>query len=285
LPAEPANGQRGAEGTARLVTQALSMCPWKQLTKELDCWATNGTTATFWWRDDDAVDDTPQLDRLLKQAGGIPLALAVIPSRAPRDLAARLAKYASVVVLQHGWRHDNHATGGDNEYPATRSMADVSQELADGRRVLMTLFGPQAIPVFAPPWHGFDACFLPLLSRNDLAGISRRGPRPGLLAAEGIVQANAHVSLITWGTPPAFGDDDFYLDQIIDHLRGRRLGRYDTTEATGLLTHHLVQDDKSYAFIARFVDVVSTHTAANWIDARHMFTRLATYVTKITSAD
>jgi hypothetical protein len=247
------------------------MSAWTGLVDELDRWRDAGATATFWWRDDDAVDATPRLDVLLRHAGATPLAVAVIPGLATRDLAARLAGHAPVVVLQHGWRHDNHAPGGNNEYPASRSMDEVSRELADGRRVLTNLFGPQAIPVFAPPWHGFDACFLPLLRRNGLMGISRRGPRPGLFAAEGIVQANAHVSLIKWGGPPSFGDEALYLDQIIDHLHGRRLGRYDATEATGLLTHHLVQDDASYAFIARLVEVVSEHPACVWRDATEMF--------------
>jgi hypothetical protein len=247
------------------------MSTWEQFTQELDCWERRGATATFWWRDDDAVDDTPRLDRLLKQAGGVPLALAVIPGLATRHLATRLAALASVVVLQHGWRHDNHAPGGHNEYPASRSMVDVSQELADGRRVLKSLFGPQAIPVFAPPWHGFDACFLPLLRHNGLTGISRKGPRPGQFAAEDIVQVNAHVAPIKWSSPPSFGDDESYLDQIIDHLRGRRLGRYDVTEATGLLTHHLAQNEKSYAFIARFIAAVSAHPACAWMDAANMF--------------
>jgi hypothetical protein len=244
---------------------------WSELTEEFDRWQDAGATATFWWRDDDAADDTPQLDVLLRRAGTIPLALAVIPGLATRPLAAKLVEHPSVVVLQHGWRHTNHALDGSNEYPADRSTAEVSQELADGKRVLTTLFGPQAIPVFAPPWHGFDARFFPLLRRNGLTGISRRGPRPALFATEGIVQVNAHVTPIIWSSPPSFGTDDLYLDQTIDHLRGRRLRRYDSTEATGLLTHHLVQDDRSYAFIARFVELISKHPACAWTHATNMF--------------
>jgi hypothetical protein len=245
---------------------------WSELREELDRWHEAGATATFWWRDDDAVDDTPQLDVLLKHAGTIPLALAVIPCLATRNLAARLAEHTSVVVLQHGWRHANHApTGNNSEYPASRSAEEIARELVDGRRVLTTLFGPQAIPVFAPPWHGFDACFLPLLRGNGLTGISRKGPRPGLFAAEGVLQANAHMAPIEWTTPPSFADDAFYLDQIVDHLRGRRLARYDATEATGLLTHHLVQDDRSYGFISRLTGVISQHRGGRWLDGRDIF--------------
>jgi hypothetical protein len=38
--------------------------PWATLQRELDRWAESGKTATFWWRDDDAVEETPQLQTL-----------------------------------------------------------------------------------------------------------------------------------------------------------------------------------------------------------------------------
>lgn len=244
---------------------------WLKLSQELDRWAAAGTTATFWWRDDDAVDDTPQLHLLLKRAGDIPLALAVIPGLATRGLARRLAGESSVAVLQHGWRHVDHARGGQSEYPAVRTMSGVSRELENGRRVLMALFGSQALPVFAPPWHRFDARFLPLLPRSGLVGISRNGPRPDLTAGDGLVQANVHMSAINWSDPPSFGDEDVYIGKTVGHLQGRRLGLYDATEPTGLLTHHRAQDDHSYVFISRFVQVVTDHPAATWIDAREIF--------------
>jgi hypothetical protein len=247
------------------------MSPWAKLVDELNRWYDGGARATLWWRDDDAVDYTPQLDTLLKHAGAIPLALAVIPGLATQGLAARLAEHQSVVVLQHGWRHANHAPDGHDEYPASRSLAEVSQELVDGRGRLAALFGPQAIPVFAPPWHRFAASFLPLLARNGFIGISRKGPRPDRFAAEGVFQANAHMAPITWSRPPSFGEDELYLDQIITHLRGRRLGHHDATEVTGLLTHHLAQNDRSYAFIARFVAIVSEHPACIWVCLRDLF--------------
>jgi len=245
---------------------------WLGLSKELDRWNAVGRSATFWWRDDDAVDDTPELDRLLEQAGGIPLALAVIPALATRGLAERVAGESSAVVLQHGWRHVDHArSGGQSEYPSHRAISDVARELVDGSRVLVTLFGSRALPVFAAPWHGFDARFLPLLPMCGLIGISRRGPRPWMTLSGKLVQANTHVSLIRWSDPPSFGDEHIYIREITAHLRGRRLGSYDTTEPTGLLTHHRVQDHQSYAFISRFVQIVTEHPAASWVDARDVF--------------
>ena len=247
------------------------MATWSELTQELDRWHETGANATFWWRDDDAADDTPQLDVLFKLAGAIPLALAVIPGLATRTLAESVAQRSSVVVLQHGWRHDNHAQAGNSEYPGSRSMEDVSQELAEGQRVLTGLFGSQAMPVFTPPWHAFDACFLPLLRRNSIIGISRRGPRAGPFARKGLLQANTHMVPVRWSDPPSFEDDGLYLAAAVEHLRGRRLGLHDPEEPTGLLTHHLVHNARCNDFIARFAEIVSTHRAATWLNAKVIF--------------
>jgi hypothetical protein len=248
-----------------------NMSGWARLTEELNKWGESGATATFWWRDDDAVELTSHLEALLQCAGSTPLALAVIPFPATTALANWVREFATVVVLQHGWCHANHSPGGNNEYPALRTSEDVTRELADGRNRLAALFGSQALPVFAPPWHRFDPSFLPVLPANRLTAISRRGPRSGAIATEGLFQANVHISLIEWTNPPSFGDDDSYLDRIIDHLAKRRLGPYEREEPTGLLTHHLVQDSRSYSFIAELIDLVVRHPAAAWLGGREVF--------------
>lgn len=245
---------------------------WRSLTEELDRWLETGKTATLWWRDDDAVGLTPQLELLLRCAQPVPLALAVIPRFVEPDLALRLRQVSSVAVLQHGWAHSNHATGTKSEYPATRSQADVEREFADGRQVLDEHFGTQSIPVFAPPWHGLDERFLPLLAQNGIKCVSRIGPRRSRLAAAGLPQVNAHVAPIKWTIPPSFGGDAEYVSAIIDHLRGRRTERFDRDEPTGLLTHHLAQNPTSYEFMSRLLDVTLAHPAAKWIDLREILT-------------
>jgi hypothetical protein len=244
---------------------------WHSLTEELDCWLDTGRTATFWWRDDDAIAPTPQLELLLKHAQSVPISLAVIPASTTPELAQRLHDVHSVVVLQHGWLHSNHAAPTKSEYPRSRADSDVARELAAGRRLLADNFGQQAIPAFVPPWHAFDNRFLALLPRSGSVGISRKGPRPNLFAAEGLLQVNTHVAPVKWTVPPSFGDVDEYLAAIVDHLHGRRIGRYDSDEPTGLLTHHLVQDDRSYDFMARLGDVILRHPAAKWLDGREVF--------------
>src|SRR5438046_4651526 len=137
---------------------------WPDLVAELERWGETGHVASLWWRDDDAVAPTPELTALLQVAGAAPVALAVIPAEASRELASFLDNAPQVAVLQHGWRHTNHAAAGAkrSEFPARRAEAAVVDELAEGRERLKTLFGPRALPVLVPPWKRFAAEFVPV---------------------------------------------------------------------------------------------------------------------------
>src|SRR5258708_2492291 len=75
----------------------------EQIRSELDAWAAAGITARFWWRDDDASADTPQLRRLLSTARelGVTVALAVVPERADQSLVDVLST-TGCCVWQHG---------------------------------------------------------------------------------------------------------------------------------------------------------------------------------------
>ena len=68
------------------------MSTWQDLADEAARWQEAGRTADLWWRDDDAADAGPELDRLLaiQRDTGAPLALAVVPARATPALADRL---------------------------------------------------------------------------------------------------------------------------------------------------------------------------------------------------
>src|SRR5260221_8193536 len=114
------------------VTGPKQATGWGDLIDELDRWAPLARAARFWWRDDDAVRPTPQLDRLLGLADDVPIGLAVIPAVVEPKLAERLFGLDGVVGLQHGSRHTNHARHGKkSEYPPTRNSAEVTAELAD----------------------------------------------------------------------------------------------------------------------------------------------------------
>ncbi|HST95756.1 MAG TPA: glycosyltransferase, partial [Microvirga sp.] len=80
---------------------------WSPLDTALERAADRNCPVSFWWRDDDAVADTPALDRLLglSRAYEAGIALAVIPNRLEASLASRLTDETSALALVHGWCH------------------------------------------------------------------------------------------------------------------------------------------------------------------------------------
>jgi hypothetical protein len=255
------------------------MVKWPDLMAEFDRWEEAGKVATLWWRDDDAVVPTARLGRLLSIASGVPVSLAVIPVDAEQELAQWLADYlhsaprASVAVLQHGWRHLNHSgVGKKSEFPAERPTSEMASELAAGRARLSELFGPRAQPVLVPPWNRFDDSRLGLLARCGLTGISRARARSASSRAAGIIEANIHVDLVTWKGSRGFIGEDAALGGLVQHLRARRLRAVCADEPTGILTHHLIQDEATDAFLDRLITVSVAHPAVLWLDAGEIFT-------------
>lgn len=240
-----------------------------QLIAELDKWSSDDP-ATFWWRDDDAAEPTRQLDALLQVAAGRPLALAVIPCCATSDLAGRLSGEPHVSIFQHGWKHQNYAEEGPNsEYPPGRSESAISAEFGEGFAKLSGLFGRQFLPVFTPPWHGLDESYLELLRAAGIKGISSKGRRPGRVQ-RGFIRNNIHCVPIQWTEPPSFGEPDPFVGQLVSHLEQRRSAA-DRGEATGILTHHLVQTQDSLEFVRDVLDLVTDHPSARLVEAAVLF--------------
>ena len=134
-----------------------SITAWSTLWRELDLWHRAGNTATFWWRDDDAVAETVQLHRLdaLSRALAVPVSLAVIPACLDDSLPRYMQGRDNLTVLQHGYAHSSYAARGVKkiEIGGERSTQAIADELADGCRQLRQAFGGQFFPVLVPPWH------------------------------------------------------------------------------------------------------------------------------------
>jgi len=252
---------------------ATTTAEWADLVAELDRWGEAGRVASLWWRDDDAAAGTPELDALLRLAGGVPLGLAVIPADARPELAAALA-LPQVAVLQHGWRHANHAANGKkSEFPPGRPAADVAADLAEGHARLIELFGPRALPVLVPPWNRFAGEFLPLLGAAGIAGLSSMASREAPALPRGIAQIDVHVDLVAWKQDRGFIGAPAALGGLVSHLGTRRLGTADAAVATGILTHHLVMDRETAGFLDRLIALVDGHGAARWSAVAELLTR------------
>lgn len=240
---------------------------WSALTDELDRWAAAGKRAGFWLRDDDATRPGARLDRLLDIAGGIPLALAVIPASARENLRDRLDDHVAaggrVGVLQHGYAHFNHAPppGKSAEYGPHRAVPAMRHELAEGRDRLERLFGSHFRPVLVPPWNRISDELVRCLPDIGLTGLSRFGARK---SGEGPEEVNTHIDIVDWRGSRGFIGDARALGAATAHLAARRAGTADPAEPTGLLCHHRDHDEACWTFIARFIGVVSAHPGAAW---------------------
>lgn len=244
--------------------------PWSDLTQELDRWAAARRQATFWWRDDDAAKPTATLRQLiaLAEGAGVPLALAVIPKAMSEDLAACLAPAPGVLVVQHGFAHTNHARQkgrGAWELGADRPPATVFAELAAGYEILRGAFGDRFVPLLVPPWNRIDDAITKGLPAVGLHALSTFGPRPVAVPAPGVVQINAHCDPVKWKGGAHFTGTARAIDDIVAHLRDRRVGSVDADEPTGLLTHHLELDQDCWDFVEAVLHHISDHRAARWL--------------------
>jgi hypothetical protein len=252
------------------------MTVWDNLSNELDAWAATGKTAEFWWRDDDAIDATPALDRLLslRRDLDVPLALAVIPANARPMLAASLRGESDIDILQHGYAHINHRPDGEKkaELRADRELWDIARELAEGRGCMIRLFGDDGWQgVMVPPWNRIDLEIVNLLPGLGFHGLTTFEAREAEEAAPGLTIVNTHVDIIDWPGTRAFAGDDIVIGAAVAHLSAKREGRADAAEATGLLTHHLAQDEACWEFVEQFCRVTKAHPAAVWQPACDIF--------------
>lgn len=252
-----------------------TLAEWPDLVVELDRWEEAGRVAPLWWRDDDAVAPTPELDRLLALASGTPLALAVIPAGVVAELAAALDPFPQVAVLHHGWRHANCAPSGKkSEYPAERHPVDVADELDEGRRRLRSVFGRRARAVFVPPWNRFADRFAPLLLEAGLTALSRMAPQRGPPLPAGLAELDVHVDIVDWHGSRGFVGAGAALGHLIAELRAQRDGEADPASAIGILTHHLVMDAATEDFMAELAALIDSHRAARWVGVPELLLEL-----------
>ncbi len=250
---------------------------WGALMGELDAWAAAGKTATFWWRDDDATDHTPALDRLLalRDATDTPLALAVIPAKATDALRDRLANEKNTSVLQHGYSHKdfNAGEGRKIELDDSRPAEYVVADLAMGGQAMEKF--ARRLPVLVPPWNRIAPHIVPFLPEIGIRGLSTYGVRTRVTFTGGLRLNNVHADVIDWrgkrtGVARGFLGADNIIGDILEHLTARRTGD-DASEATGLMTHHADMDDVMFDFVTEFVNRTRAHPAVVWQSATEVF--------------
>ncbi len=251
------------------------MKAFEPLYRELDEWNFNGDEAMLWWRDDDAVSDTPALQQLLSLSikFDLPVALAVIPDLLEDSLVRLVKDHELVQVLQHGVRHHNNAPDGEKKQELSRAadLDSLLTDIAQGRERLAEEFEQQFLPIMVPPWNRIDNEVIELLSRLEFLGLSCFTARTQPEAAENIWLVNAHVDIINWKKDKVFIGVADSVNQLVAHLEAKREGLADRAEPTGLMTHHLVHDQESWEYLQQLFAILDEHPAVTWLSAERAF--------------
>ncbi|AZO11441.1 polysaccharide deacetylase [Mesorhizobium sp. M3A.F.Ca.ET.080.04.2.1] len=244
---------------------------WQPLVEELARWQRADRKAEFWLRDDDAVDPTPALDRLLDltREFAVALTLAVIPALTDEKLVVRLDEAPHVTVAIHGWAHRNHAPEGQKkqELGRHRPREAVLDELARGLSRVSGLHGARAVPMLVPPWNRIDPGLVSELGSIGFAALSAFGPsKPASVAV-----VNSNVDIMDWHGTRGCRDHGLLVQAIVAQLQHA----FDGGEPVGLLTHHLVHDESAWLFLERLFTVAAQTEACAWLPIRALIGRSA----------
>ena len=248
---------------------------WSWLQLELDRWHEAELEASFWWRDDDATQNTDRLEQLLElcQRSKVPLALAVIPASCEDSLIDAISGCSHTTVLQHGYSHTNHAATGTLklELGGERDPRSIVEDLRTGYKRMRSLFNDSFCPVLVPPWNRIDEQILGSLTDLGLTGISTFRVCKNRLPSPGLLQVNTHLDPVNWRSDRGFIGVYPAIAILIQHLVARRTGYRDFNEPTGILSHHLAYNDACWKFSEDLFELLNNHPAASWMDASQIW--------------
>ncbi len=249
------------------------MATWQEVDDELALWQDSGMSLTLWWRDDDAIEPTEALDRLIRLSSEYeaPCALAVVPDYAQPSLFEALVSAPTIFPVQHGFRHINHAPKGEKaaEFGLHRDRTVIEQDLEAGWQKLAAV--KNISPVFVPPWNRMSDELNSCLAALGIKGVSQHAPRKARKTKAGLIQVNTHVDIINWRTTRGFTGTEKALDFALTHLRARRLGEVDPDEPTGILTHHLDHDPACWEFMEKLLLWTRGKPNIQWMTPREAF--------------
>jgi hypothetical protein len=240
----------------------------EELVRELDEWTASGIVARFWWRDDDAASDTPQLRRLIEGAEriGATVGLGVVPEKADASLANAVATSARFCVWQHGWGHHSHELG---EFGDGRALNLMVADAQRGQESLDRLLGPNGWQkVFVPPFHLISLPFKSLIPSLGYLGLSAGEPLTPPIP--GVFEVNAEVDVMNW-PEGKLHDPVAVSTMLLRQLRSRRLLERPSEEPIGILTHHLAFQHEDWEFISRLSVYLASHPAVQFARVDTLF--------------
>lgn len=231
---------------------------WGPLRQEFSDWRAANLELPFWWRDDDAIEPSQELDQLiiLAEKTNVPVHLAVIPRDATKALASKITESDMLIPVVHGWAHQNHAAADlkKAEFGATRAPRDCAKDMQNALRDMKELFGGRLAAMFVPPWNRIDPALMIPLAEAGYDAVSTFLPRREATPVSGLTQINTHLDPIFWRGTRGLVSPETLVAKTAAFLKDRRRKITDNTEPFGYLTHHLVHDDDIWEFSRQFLN-------------------------------
>lgn len=249
--------------------------PFAPLRAELELWQASGRSCPFWWRDDDLVCASPELNKMALAAAEacVPVLAAVIPARTHDRLGEDTKGMTGLSFCQHGYAHKSHAAAGapSSEFGSDRPPAVVAREIAEGRQRLQGLFGERFIPVFVPPWNRIAADFVPLLEEYRFLGLSQYKDEPSHPDSKLIV-VNSHIEILRWSaaSKATCKPTPALVLELVKLLAERRVSAAEP-EPLGVLSHHLAMKDDAWLFMRALFAVTAEFSVVRWLSAAEIF--------------
>lgn len=217
----------------------------------------------LFFRDDDVDEDEPTLRRLLRLFAerNTPVNLGVIPGRLTAACVELLAHAAGAApakleLNQHGWRHINHEREGRKcEFGPSRSYAEQSADIAQGRERMTEAFGTNWFPVFVPPWNRCTEDTCRALDHLGFRAISaKRGG--SVVTGYRFEEISITLDIYSWNGGARLKSPEEVIDDLIAQLSGR--------QTIGVALHHKVMDERAFSFMASLLDTLASHQTARF---------------------
>ncbi|MGB7286224.1 MAG: hypothetical protein WBC71_04760 [Salaquimonas sp.] len=218
-----------------------------QIHNELSLWKDAGQKVRIWWRDDDAIKVTPELEQLeeLAEIYEMPMLLAVIPALVDPRLGDFVSHQVMMQAAVHGYAHQDHSTIGQKKTELTasyplRSVGHVFDELRESRSIIKELFGEPASQLIVPPWNRVDKEISEKLGEVGfklLSGFTFKR------LSNTIPQLNCQLDLMHWKPERQGKTEQEVFTELQKCLYEAREKNF---APIGILSHHLVHDKEAW---------------------------------------
>ena len=212
----------------------------------------------LFFRDDDVDEDEAKLRRLLRLflERNMPINLGVIPGRLTAACAELLAESADATpatleLNQHGWRHLNHEREGRKcEFGPSRTYAEQSADIAQGRERMTEAFGQNWSPVFIPPWNRCTEDTYRALDHLGFRALSAKHGGP-VVTGYRFEDISITLDLYRWNDGARLKSPEEVVDSLLAQLL--------LQQTIGVALHHKVMDERAFSFLASLLDTLASH--------------------------